>query len=64
MLDPSPGKFFNHEYIIDEKLYELWIYCVLTLTHCTGILFAGTKCLKSHTEIFNNNGEGDNFFAF
>jgi len=34
------------------------------LTHCTRILFARTKCLKSQTEIANNDGEGDNFVEF
>lgn len=26
MMDPAPGKFFDHEYIVvDKKLCELWI---------------------------------------
>jgi len=64
VLDTTPGKFFNHEYVINGKLCELWICYVFMLTQCTGILFAGTKCLKSHTEIANNIGEGDYFVEF
>ena len=64
MLDTTPGKFFNHEYIINEKLCELWMYYVFMLTHCTGILFGGTKFLKSHSEIANNIGKGYNFVDF
>lgn len=33
-------------------------------SHTTEILLAGTQCLKSHTEIANSNGEGDNFVEF
>lgn len=64
MLDTTPGIFFNHECVINEKLCEVWIYFVFTLTHCTGILFAGIKCLEFLTEFVNNNDEGDNFVEF
>jgi serine/threonine protein kinase len=37
---------------------------VLTLAHYTGILFAGTRCLKPYTEVVNSSGEGRNFVEF
>jgi len=45
-------------------VYAMCLCYVFMLTHCTGILFAGTECLKSHSEIANNIGEGDNFVEF
>lgn len=62
MLDRTPGKFFNHEYVINEKLCELWIYYVFMLVQ--EFFLQVHNVWNPITEIANNNGEGDNFVEF